>query len=350
MAATMLVSACGDDDNAVNPTNDGGGNDVGTTPDTSTSDTGAPDTGPDGGAETLTFTKVASFTAAAGQLPEGLVVQSGTPIVGFAPLGKLVKVFPDGGTEDFASFAAVNNTFTLGLALDTANSVYVAIAATGAGPVPVPGIYNTAPEGGVAPPTKFDQGASFAFANGLDFIGTDLYVSDSTGTIFKVDAAGAVSAWKADPLLTGDVAACASQNGFPIGVNGITHDDDYVYGVNLDKGIFFRIKREMDGGAGTVEVLYQNCDFFGADGVVRDTDGTFIVANNPKNRIDRVTVSGTTAAWKTIGSGAPLDGPASVVIEGVAPNKKLWVTNTAFGSSAVDGGNPAPSLVSAPLQ
>lgn len=350
MAAAAFVAACGDDDNAVTPTRDGGGTDTSTTPDTSTPDTGSPDTGTDAGVESLTFTKVASFDAKQGQLPEGVVVQGGTPIVGFAPLGKLVKVSPDGGTTDFASFAAVNNTFTVGLAQDPTNNVYIAIAATGTGPVPAPGVYRIGPEGGVAPPAKFDVGSSFGFTNGFDFIGTDLYVSDSSGKIFKVDAAGQVTEWKADPLLVGDVAACNSQNGFPIGVNGIAHDDNYVYGVNLDKGVFFRIKRETDGGAGAVEVLYQNCDFFGADGVARDTDGTFIVANNPKSRIDRVTVSGTTATFKTIGTGAPLDGPASVFIEGTAPNKKLWVTNSAFGSAAADAAAATPSLVSAPLK
>jgi hypothetical protein len=136
-------------------------------------------------------------------------------------------------------------------------------------------------------------------------------------------------------------------------VNGISHDDAYIYGVNLDKGIFFRIKRNTDGSAGAVEKLFENCDFAGADGVARDTDGTFIVANNPKNRIDRVTLGvlgSANANYKTIGSGAPLDGPASVFIDGVAPNKKLWITNSAFGSAATEGGAPKPSLVSAPLK
>jgi hypothetical protein len=351
IAATALVAACGDDDVVTRPKPDGGGGDTSTTPpDTGTPDTGGGDTGTDAGVETLTFTKVAGFTAAQGQLPEGIVVQGGTAIVGFAPLGKLVKVLPDGGTADFASFPTTSNTFTVGLALDPSNNVYAAVAATGATPLPTPGAYKVGPDGGLPLPYNISGAAMTGFNNGFDFIGTDLYVSDSSGKIFKVDAAGAATEWKADPALVGDVAACSSQNGFPIGVNGIAHDDNFVYGVNLDKGAFFRIKRETNGSAGALEVLHQNCDFFGADGLVRDTDGTFIVANNPKNRIDRVTVSGTTATFHTIGSGAPLDGPASVFIEGTGASKKLWVTNSAFGSSAVDGGNPQPSVVTAPIK
>lgn len=355
ISAAALVAACGDDDNAVNTSRDGGGTDTGSGGDTSTSDTGANDSGQDGG-EKLTFTKVAAFSALTGQLPEGVVVQNGAPIVGFAPSGKLVKVLGDGGIADFAAFATVNNTFTTGLALDPSNNVYVAVGATGASPQPAPGVYKVIADGGILAdggitPVPYNlTGAAFGFTNGLDFIGADLYVSDSSGKILKIDNTGAASEWKSDPVLVGSQAACGSQNGFDIGVNGIAHDDNFVYGVNLDKGIFFRIKRETNGSAGAVEILYQNCDFFGADGIVRDTDGTFIVANNGKNRIDRVTVSGTTAMFKTIGSGAPLDGPASVFIEGAGANKKLWVTNSAFGSSAVDAATATPSLVSAPLK
>lgn len=191
------------------------------------------------------------------------------------------------------------------------------------------------------------------FANGLDIVGTDMFVSDSQGKIFKVSQAGVASVWKEnDPSLAGSLTACMSPNPFAVGVNGISHDDDYLYGVNFDKGTFFRIKRNADGSAGAVEKLFENCDFFGADGIARDADGSFIVANNIKNRIDRVTLGvlgSANATYRTIAAGAPLDGPASVFIEGVPPNKKVWVTNSAFGSAATDGGSPKPSLVSAPL-
>jgi len=348
IGAAAFIAACGDDDNAL-ITKDAGLDSTSPTSDGSPSDTGASTDANDGAvAEKLVFTTVASFSGPSFELPEGVVISGGAPIVGFAPQGRIVRVLGDGGTEPFATFAGASQTYVVGLALDPSNNVYAAIAQTGATPVPAPGIYKIAPDGGTPVPLSV---TGFGFPNGLDFIGTDLYVGDSTGKILKVDSLGNATVWKSDPELVGGQSVCMSQNGFDIGVNGIAHDDTYVYGVNLDKGSFFRIKRDAgDGGAGSVEVLYKNCDFFGADGVVRDSDGTFIVANNGKNRIDRVTVSGTTATWKTIGSGAPLDGPASVFIEGSGNNKKLWVTNSAFGSAATDGGQPKPSLVSAPLK
>jgi hypothetical protein len=352
---TILV-ACGGDDDAggTTPTNDGGGNDgngqADTGPGGDASEAGKQDSGPP---EVLAFTTYASFSPLANQLPEGVVVIDGKPVVGFAPVGQLWNVLPDGGITLFGEFASVSNTYTLGMALNAQKDVFVAVGQAGTSPAPTPGVYKFPSTGG-APGTYSTSGAAMGFANGLDIIGTDTFVSDSVqGKIFKVAENGVSTEWKSDPVLTGDLTKCNIPNQFAIGVNGISHDDTYLYGVNLDKGIFFRIKRNADGSAGAVEKLFENCDFAGADGIARDTDGTFIVANNPKNRIDRVTLGvlgSANANYKTIGTGAPLDGPASVFIDGVAPNKKLWITNSAFGSAATDGGSPKPSLVSAPLK
>lgn len=349
-----IIAACGGDDDGggSTPTNDGGGTDTGSVDDSSAvtdaGDAGKQDTGPP---EALTFTTYASFSALAGQLPEGVVVIGGNPIVGFAPIGELWNVLPDGGISLFGEFSNPSNTFTLGMTVNEQKDVFVAVAATGANPSPAAGVYKFITNG--APNAYSTSGPAMGFANGLDIVGTDMFVSDSQGKIFKVSQAGVASVWKEnDPSLAGSLSTCMSPNAFAVGVNGISHDDDYLYGVNSDKGTFFRIKRNADGSAGAVEKLFENCDFFGADGIARDADGSFIVANNIKNRIDRVTLGvlgSANATYRTIASGAPLDGPASVFIEGVPPNKKVWVTNSAFGSSAVDGGAPKPSLVSAPL-
>lgn len=346
-AATFLA-ACGDDDNTVT-TRPEAGADV-SQPDTSVPDSAAPDTGTDAAAM-LVPTVAAAFSAAQFELAEGLAVHQGLPLVGFAPQGRLAKILPDGGQATFAAFASPADTFTLGLAVDGQNAVYVAVAASGASPVPPPGVYKVDPDGGTPAPFSSADAGTFAFPNGLDFVGTDLYVSDSaTGKILKVAPDGSTTEWVANVELMGDVAACNSPNGFPIGVNGIAHDDAFVYGVNLDKGSFFRIARQTDGGAGAVEVLYKNCDFFGADGIVRDADGTFLVANNPKSRIDRVTITGTTAAFTTVAMGPPLDGPASLAIEGAGATRRLWITNSAFASaSAPDASAANPALLSAPL-
>jgi hypothetical protein len=353
VGAVAFVAACSSDEDGggSNPTNDGGGGDTG-----SPVDPGG-DAGPgkqDGAVpEALVFTKYASFSPLAGQLPEGVVVIDGTPVVGFAPVGQLWNVLPDGGTTLFGEFPTSSNAFTLGMVVNAQKDVFVAVGGAGMNPTPKPGVYKFISSGG-APGAYSTSGPAMGFANGLDIVGSDIFVSDSAqGKIFKVVDNGVAVEWKSDPLLAGDLTKCNIPNPFAVGVNGIAHDDTFLYGVNLDKGIFFRIKRNADGTAGTVEKLFEDCEFAGADGIVRDTDGSFVVANNPKNRIDRVTLGllgSASATFKTIASGAPLDGPASVFIEGTAPNKKLWVTNSAFGSSAVDGGNPQPSLLSAPIK
>lgn len=108
-----------------------------------------------------------------------------------------------------------------------------------------------------------------------------------------------------------------------------------------------QIARNVDAGtAGAITVLKKDPALCGADGLIMDSDGTFLVANNAKSKIQRVTKAGVIA---DVSSGRPLDGPASLWIEGTGAGRHLFVTNTAFGSSAADGGMPAPSLVSLPL-
>ena len=85
-----ILAACGGDDDAGGPsTNDGGGNDGTAQEDTGgggdASEAGKQDTG---APETLVFTTYASFSPFANHLPEGVVVINGTPVVGFAPVGR----------------------------------------------------------------------------------------------------------------------------------------------------------------------------------------------------------------------------------------------------------------------
>jgi sugar lactone lactonase YvrE len=345
----VLAAACGDDDNAVSPGPDAG-RDVTTTTDTGTQpDVGQPDA--DAGVEKLTFTELAKFNAEAFELPEGVVMHGGMPLVSLAPQGALVHVLADGGAELFSSFTAPQDIFTVGLAVDGNNDVYVAVAATGLNPSETPGVYKI--PGGGGDPAQFDDGAeTMGFPNGLDFIGTDLMVSDSAmGSIFRVQSDGTTTVFKNDPAFAGDLAACGSPNAFAVGINGIAHDANFIYGVNFDKGIFFRVSRaDLDAG-GAVETLYQNCDFAGADGIAIDTNGTFIVANNLKNRIDRVTINGTTATWVTIGTSTmpTMQGPATPYIDTTGASRRLLVTCPDFGLAFTDAGAARPNLLSAPL-
>jgi hypothetical protein len=355
-----VLAACGSDNATITGTIDGGG----TNPEGSTSDgPGSSDSsldqkagdGGDGGTEGgIVSTVLAPFDGKKGELAEGLVVLhnggTATPLVTFAPLGRVVSVLPDGGTADFGSFASPTGSYALGLALDTSNNVYVAVADTnGAGAsTPAAGVYKIPAAGGT--PTQFavaGLGVTFGFLNGLDFIGTDLYITDSQGSIFKANNLGLTSTYLAAAELVGDEQDCKLGNGFPIGANGITHDDANVYVVNTDKGSLLQIARNVAAGtAGAITVLKKDPALCGADGLILDTDGTFLIANNAKSKIQRVTKAGVIT---DLAAGKPLDGPASLWIEGTGAGRHLLVTNSAFGSAAADGGQPAPSLVSLPL-
>lgn len=352
-AATGILAACGDDDSGA-ATSDGGGADR-NVPETYQpgEDSGADQQSGDGGDASVPPTSLAKFNAAAGELPEGVAVVKldgggAAPLVGFAPLGKVVQVLADGGVETYGAFAANTNNFTLGLATDAQNNVYVAEAQTGASPSNPPGVYKIPAGGGT--PALFsipDALNPFGFVNGLDFNGTDLYATDSTGKIFKIAATtGVTSKWIDATELQGDEQDCKLGNGFAIGANGIAHDANNVYVVNTDKGSFLKIANNA-GAAGAITVIKKDPTLCGADGLAIDADGTFLVAVNAKNKIVRLTAAGDIT---TIYEGPPLDTPASVLIDGTGASKRLLVTNAAFGYAKVDGGTTGSSLVSFPLK
>jgi sugar lactone lactonase YvrE len=374
IAAASFVAACGDDDSAATPAPDGGP-DTTTTPPTD-GPVGGDSGNPDGGgqdavadvADELTFTTLVAFKPPPSdfELPEGVVTVGGDPIVSLAPEGRLVKVGPDGGYATFAAFLPSQDALTTGLVADATN-IYIAVGPNPfpvATPAPPPGVYKVAiaSGGGVAPPNPTatpvnNATGTWGFPNGLVLENNTLWVSDSSGKIMRIaDPAGVTptaTEWIASADLAGDDTKCNTGNFFDIGVNGLSADANYFYGVNYDKGIFFRIKREQDGGPGAIEKLYENCDFSGADGIAVDKDGSFLVANNLKHRIDRVTIAGTTATFKTIAAGPPLDSPATPFIDGTGATRRLLVTSSAFGKAfsgdAAVQATAKPALLSAPM-
>jgi sugar lactone lactonase YvrE len=264
-------------------------------------------------------------------------------------MGKIVAVAEDGGTADFgvAGVAGAQTTYTLGITTDATGSVYVGVAAGGAPPnTPAPGIWKF-PPGGAG--SVFSLGTAvtppMSFANGLDFVGTDLFVADSEGVVYKIDAAGTAAVWSSDHLLAPDKTACGGVVPLPIGANGIVHDANNVYVTNTNFGRLIRIPIAADGSAGTPVVIKEDCaTLVGADGLVIDpTDGTFIVALNIQNRLVRVTPTGTVTV---LASGAPLASPASVLIDKTGNRRRLLVTNSTFFTAADAG---SPGLLALPI-
>ena len=299
-----------------------------------------------GDAAAAEITTVASFDATQYQLAEGLTVHKGKAYVGLAPLGTILAIDQAGTMATYAKIPpGYDKGYTLGLAFDAADNLFVlqTLNVPDAG-APAPGIYKIPPglDGGTVS-TPFATAPGIVFPNGIVVRpGGDLLVSDSaTGAIYLVTSAGAVTTWKADAELAGS-PACPAPLPFPIGANGIVATPTEVFVANTAKGSIVRIAVNQDGSAGAASTLVKDCAYVGLDGLARDTDGSLLVAQNgAPGRLLRVSASGTVSV---LHDGAPLDGPASVVIADWNGKKSALVTSSAFFSVGIDGGAPKPGL------
>jgi class 3 adenylate cyclase len=301
-----------------------------------------------------------TFVAKAGAPTEGLweispnasegVGTTGTPIISSVLAAEVLAAGSDGGTTSFGGVivdGGASGTYTFGITTDATGNVYYAVAAASASPVPAPGIYKLPSTGGAA--VAFALGSSVTpnmnFANGLDFIGANLFVADSEGVIYSIEPSGTATVWSSDSSLLPNSTASGTSPacGFvplAIGANGIAHDTHNVYVTNTDYGRLIAIPIAANGSAGSPSVLKEDCGSLGgADGLVIDTDGSFVIAVNAQNKIVRVTPSGQVTV---LASGAPLATPASVLFDTNAPagTRRLLVTNTTFFTPADAGLSP----------
>jgi hypothetical protein len=105
--------------------------------------------------------------------------------------------------------------------------------------------------------------------------------------------------------------------------------------------------RNADGTAGAVKSIVKDCKNVGFDGLARDTDGTFLIAQNGSpGKLVRVSAAG---AITIIKDNLPLDGPASVAIGTWKGARTALITNSAFFSIGADAGTPKPSLIAITL-
>jgi sugar lactone lactonase YvrE len=301
------------------------------------------DTSKDSGSDV--FDTLLAFSAAMGQLPEGVVAVNNVPFVGFAPAGLVVRVVEHDTLMAHGNLPApVADTFTLGLAANTTGEIFVGVGASGANPTPAPGIYKIPAAGGQA--TLFASNNAMKFPNGLDFDDVKLYATDSAaGRVFDISASGQVGTWSMNALLAGDQTACGGSGaGFDIGANGIVHDANFRYVAVSDFGRIVKIPKLANGNAGTPVVVAESCaDLAGIDGIALDADGSIIgVRNGPSNTMVRVAADGTITKLHV---GAPLDGPASVTIDTKGAVRRLLITNSAFFSGATG----KPALLAFPL-
>jgi sugar lactone lactonase YvrE len=332
-------------------------------PDGSTPDSATTDTGSDAGVATLgALSFVAQFSESAYQLPEGLwATGAGAPIVSWAPLATLVTgPAADGGAHTV--LGAPSGTLTAGITSDTNGNLYVGVMAAStlgdgttspSSSTPAPGIYEVPADGGA--PSLFSAGANptppMYAANGLVFVGSNLFVADSEGVIYEVAPDGTATAWSNDSSLaqaSSSAPGCATDAGaivpLSIGANGIAVDAAHanLYVTNTDFGRVLKFPITSTG-AGPVSKIVEDCSIAGADGIQVASDGSLIVAVNAQNKIVRVTTAGELTV---LAEGGALQTPASILIQG----EQLLITNSTFFYAQPDGGAPPqPGLLTGAL-
>jgi sugar lactone lactonase YvrE len=304
-----------------------------------------------GGAATTTLAApsfVAHFDPTKGELPEGLFVDQGAAYVGYAPLGKLVKIDLPGGTvHDFGAIPPIpmNGGYMLGIVVDAAGSLFVGFGA-GMGSAPPNGVYELPAAGGSV--TKpFATHPDMNFPNGLVFDASGkLFVADSGGAIFAITPDGTATKWSSDPALSGTDLSCKHAAPFPLGANGIVQLGGAFYVTNTNLGSIVKIPINGDGSAGAVSVIAgPDCELLGGvDGIAVDADGASLLAvSNSQSKLLRIDTEGKVT---TLLSGMPFDNPASISVAKVGSTTSAYVTNSSF----FDMKTPSPGLLEVVLQ
>lgn len=364
----LLLAACGDDGDATASTETSGASTAATdvtdpgsssgggspsTTDGSSSDDGSSDGSADssggssttGGGDGLVLEAVVDFDPAAFELPEGLIIDGGDAIVGFAFTGAIERVaLADGARTPLAvtPMPPPNTSFVTGLGLGEDGSIHAAVASFTADLAP--GIYRASADGGDAELWASDP--AMVFPNGLAWADDGaLYVTDSAyGGVFVVDAEGIVAPWVQDPLLAGDPTNCGAMGTISVGANGLVWTDGALIVSGNDMGVVLRIPIEEDGTAGAAETIAgPDCELAGIDGIALDDDGSIVAAINRSNRLVRIDDGG---AIEVLAEGAPLDFPATVAFAGDGDERSLVVTNFALAEFSAMG-TPSPALLQA---
>lgn len=272
---------------------------------------------------------VESYDAAIGENPEGVAVDSdGDIYVTLAGTGELRRI--DGKTyqgQTLANFD-VGGGFLLGMAFDSADELYVALASFDDA---TSGVWRVDADGSTERVVPFP---ATAFVNDLTFDDDDnLFITESIGgVVYRVEAGSSTpEVFAASPLLVGDVSV--SPVPFPIGANGITYDDetDTVFVANSQVPSIVEIAD--DGGvAGAISVFAAGPELFGADGLSLDKKGDVYVVSNFNStilRLDRATGDATVLADASDG----LVFPSTAAFGQRGKDKKsLYVANFGFGA------------------
>lgn len=224
--------------------------------------------------------------------------------------GQVWRVGRDGRQTPFGPSIDTGGGLLSGLAFGDDGALYVGVITFSSDPAS--GVLRIDPSGGL---TRVLNLPDWTFPNGLAFHAGYLYVSDSTGAIWRVRPRTGVAEtqtepWLADPLL-------APQTGWE-GINGIAFLGNDLYGVNADTASVLRIPVLKGGAAGGVEVVVTDEALQTADGVAFDAAGRLWVAVNLASGGRLVRVGRDGAVTVVVDDPGWLDYPSQIVLGGDA--------------------------------
>ncbi len=271
-------------------------------------------------------TVIESYDASMGQLPEGVAVSAkGDLYVTLAGTGELRRIDRKTGVGSTVANFDVGFGFLLGMAFD-GDDLYVVLASF---VEETSGVWRVYGNGSIARVVALP-----GFPNDITFDEDgNMFVTESIGgAVYRV-AAGTTTPelWVSDPLLVGDVDM--SPVPFPIGVNGITYDDETQSVLVTNSQVPAVLEIDDDGGmAGVISVVAAGEHLRGADGLALGKSGdVYVVANFSSSvlRVDRQTGATTTIADASDG----LVFPATIAFGQHGGDKKaVYVTNFGFGA------------------
>jgi sugar lactone lactonase YvrE len=148
--------------------------------------------------------------------------------------------------------------------------------------------------------------------------------------IWRIDQNGNVTVWKESTLFYGDPDSPLLH---PHGVNGIVVDDAgrNVYVTVTDHGRVIRIPINRGGSAGAAQVIFEDKNYWGMDGITIGPDGNLYIVIVRTDQLVALHPDGS--SFRVLVQGHPLDGPTQLTFgEGRAARGKkalppLYITN-----------------------
>lgn len=291
------------------------------------------------------------LSLAPGNRPEGIalgktgaVFVANRQVTAAGTVNEILRIARDGTAGVFATLpgSSPGAQGVLGLTIDPVGTVYAAFASFDHNH----GVWRVSRDGALL--DHVPGSAAVGFPNALTFDSHgNLYVSDSTGAIWRARPGGAFGLWVAHPLLQ-PLPEDPFGNPLP-GANGIAfYPPDILYVANTERSLIAKVRIEVDGSAGAVEAVTPHFAVPTVDGIALDVHGYIhavlpgfsLVASSPLVRID----PGTGAVAMT----EPVDVSMFDTPLSLAFGRGPWGVTTVLvtnGDLPVVPGGPGPGVV-----